>query len=145
MSIPLVKLGYLLVRTLAKPIAKIVQDQATAHPTFRGICIKLSQSYHLMEIRLKTRLNKSSDPQFNGSNIQEHIKPLSDEKAIQFGANFIGEFVIFSIAGAVLIFESLRSSANERKRQAERDGRIEELYKSIAIIKERLNSLSINK
>lgn len=144
MSIPLVKLGYLLVRTFAKPIAKMVQDQAAAHPMFRGICIKLSQSYHLMEIRLKSRLNKSSDSQSN-SNIQEHIKPLSDEKAIQFGANFIGEFVIFSIAGVALILESLRNSANERKKQAERDGKVEELYKSIEIIKERLNSLSINK
>lgn len=84
MSIPLVKLGYLIVRTLSKPIAKIVQQQAANHPSFRAACTRLSQSYHRMEVRLKSRAN---DKHGQGQAVED-IKPLSEEKAIQFGGAF---------------------------------------------------------
>lgn len=84
MSIPLVKLGYLVVRTLSKPIAKIVQQQAANHPSFRAACTRLSQSYHRMEVRLKSRVNGKQGQR----NTVEDIKPLSEEKAIQLGGGY---------------------------------------------------------
>lgn len=77
MSVPLIKLGYLLVRTLSKPIAKIVTHQAAEHPRFREICIRLSQSYHKMEVNLRSRV-------VSGETSPE-IRPLNDQKAIQLG------------------------------------------------------------
>lgn len=79
MSVPLVKLGYLLVRTLSKPIARVVQGQAAQHPSFRSVCVKMSQSYHRMEVRLRSR---ASD---GGKIASEDIRPLGEEKAIQLG------------------------------------------------------------
>lgn len=129
MSIPLVKLGYLIVRTLSKPISKIVQKQAVDHPSFRKACIHFSESYHRMEVKLRSRLHDKKNTQ--DSPLVEEIKPLSDEKAIQFGASFIGEFVIFSIAGIVLLLDSFRSSQLEKKRRAERDEKIANLITSV--------------
>jgi optic atrophy 3 protein len=81
MSIPLVKLGYLVVRTLSKPIAKMVQRQAIEHPRFRAICTSFSQSYHRLEVRLRSRISDKQSPDLSPLN----IKPLSEDKAIQLG------------------------------------------------------------
>lgn len=82
MSIPLVKLGYLVVRTLSKPIAKVIQQQAAEHQKFRTLCTSLSQAYHRMEVRLRSR---ASDKHISVK--PEDIKPLSEEKAIQLGGS----------------------------------------------------------
>jgi hypothetical protein len=112
---------------LAKPIAKTIQHQAAAHPVFRSACVKFAQLYHRTEVRLRSKATTES--------VVEHVKPWTEEKAIEFGSNFIGEFIIFSIAGTILIMESMRSSATERKKQEERDAKIERLYQEVERLK----------
>jgi hypothetical protein len=136
MSIPLVKLGYLLVRTLAKPIAKTLQNQTAQHPAFRKLFIQFAQLYHRTEVRLRTKVNNGSGSQPQEGADGQSIKPWSEEKAIQFGANFIGEFVVFSIAGIVLVIESVRSSVSERRKQEERDAKIDTLQRDVEKLKE---------
>ena len=45
------------------------------------------------------------------------IKPLSETKAIETGANFISETFLFSVAVGLIIFESWRSGRKERNRR----------------------------
>lgn len=57
------------------------------------------------------------------------IKPLSETKAIETGANFISETFLFSVAASLIIFESWRSGRKEKNRRdkvAERLGDLEE-------------------
>lgn len=84
MSVPILKLGYLLVKTLSKPIAKLVQQQAVEHPKFRSICASFSQAYHRLEVRLRTRVSDRHQGSLKDQPVPD-IKPLSEEKAIQLG------------------------------------------------------------
>lgn len=45
------------------------------------------------------------------------IKPLSETKAIETGANFISETFLFSVAAGLIIFESWRSGRKEKSRR----------------------------
>ncbi|KAK5940715.1 hypothetical protein PMZ80_007132 [Knufia obscura] len=61
------------------------------------------------------------------------IKPLSETKAIETGANFISETFLFGVAASLIIFESWRSGRKERNRRdrvAEQLGDLEEENKA---------------
>ncbi|CAG8527543.1 3896_t:CDS:2 [Funneliformis mosseae] len=83
------KLGILLVRTLAKPIANSIKNYSKRHATFRQMCINVAQATHRFEIKLKMNLLSQKS---------EKIRPLNDAKAVEMGANFLGEAVIFGVA-----------------------------------------------
>jgi optic atrophy 3 protein len=57
------------------------------------------------------------------------IRPLSEAKAIETGANFISEAFLFLVAGGIIIFEQYRSrkkASNERSALDDRLDRLEE-------------------
>lgn len=57
------------------------------------------------------------------------IRPLSEAKAIDMGANFISESFLFLVAGGLIVFESMRSrrkESNRREDVADRLGELEE-------------------
>ena len=57
------------------------------------------------------------------------IRPLSESKAIDSGANFISEAFLFAVAGSLIVFESLRArrkESNRREDVAERLAMLEE-------------------
>lgn len=81
MPMPLIKLGYLLVRTVAKPVAGTFKRQAKDHPWFRSACGRLAQLYHRIEIRMKRRIAAKA-----GETVDlTHIKPLDEAKAVELG------------------------------------------------------------
>ncbi|EPZ32121.1 Optic atrophy 3-like domain-containing protein [Rozella allomycis CSF55] len=118
MSIPLVKLGYLFLRTISKPIASFMKSEAKRRPAFRSACIQVAESYHQMEARMRSKLHDKAP---------ERIRPLDEERAINVGANFIGEFIIFSVAGLVVVLESTRNKGKVRDRKEFVDESIETL------------------
>lgn len=58
------------------------------------------------------------------------IRPLSEAKAIDSGANFISEAFLFLVAGGLIVFESFRSRRKETSRREDVAGRITELEES---------------
>ncbi|KAK6342648.1 hypothetical protein TWF718_008042 [Orbilia javanica] len=60
MSTIAVKLTSLAVRTLAKPIANSIKQQAKEHPRFRTICIAIAQAVHRTDIRIRLNLLRDS-------------------------------------------------------------------------------------
>ena len=58
------------------------------------------------------------------------IRPLSEAKAIDSGANFISEAFLFLVAGGLIVFESWRSRRKETSRREDVAGRITELEES---------------
>lgn len=85
MALPLIKLGYLLVRTVAKPVAGGLKRQARDHPWFRSACGRIAQMYHRVEVRMKRRIAaKSGDAEALS---ESKIKPLDEQKAVELGGN----------------------------------------------------------
>jgi len=58
------------------------------------------------------------------------IRPLSEAKAIDSGANFISETFLFMVAGGLIVFETWRSRRKESTRRDDVAGRLEELEES---------------
>ncbi|KAJ3854020.1 optic atrophy 3-like protein, partial [Lentinula lateritia] len=81
------------------------------HERFRNFCVSLAQMMYRTEVRLRTRIL--------GEPAKQHIRPLSETKAIDSGANALAEGFLFSVAAGLILGESYRSSRNESKR---RDG-----------------------
>lgn len=127
------KVTSLLVRTVAKPIANGLKAQAKNHEGFRRACIRIAQSVHATDVRLRMKLL--------GEN-KIKVRPLNDTKAIDSGANFLSETFIFSVAGLLIFYESYRSRKKlaTEKRNVKND--INELQDDIEEVKSLLKLLS---
>lgn len=146
MPMPLVKIGYLFLRTVAKPVASMVKKQAKDRPAFRRACSQLAQLYHRLEVRLRRGLASNSPAESNAS---AHIKPLDEQKAIELGASFIGEAIVFGVAGLALVLEAQRTHRAEmaRRRAIERKfeqafSEIDQLNRRNAELQSRMHGLS---
>ncbi|KAH9454218.1 hypothetical protein Pst134EA_013314 [Puccinia striiformis f. sp. tritici] len=128
-----VKVVSLLIKTLSKPIASRLKISAQEHPKFRTVCVGLAQSLHRYETRLASGI-------FFGKT--EHIiRPLSDTKAIQNGANFLSEAFLFSVAVALIVAENLRGRWQTAHRRDVVDERLTELESLCATIRSDQESL----
>ena len=144
---PLVKLGYLLIRTIAKPVASIIKRQARDHPSFRKACIAVAQSYHRTEVRLKRGLvdkkrliplrRRSGHPEAEAAAVpmEPEIKPLDEQKAVDVGSEFIGEGLVFLVAGTLLVLDQLSGRQREAERRAEIERRFADIYEQVERLK----------
>ncbi|KZT37213.1 OPA3-domain-containing protein [Sistotremastrum suecicum HHB10207 ss-3] len=113
-----VKLATLVIRTIAKPISSSIKSQARQHETFRNFCVSLAQTMYRAEVVLRTRL--LGEP-------RKAIRPLNEHAAIESGANALAEGFLFSVAAALVLGETWRSSRNETKRRDDVTDRLTEL------------------
>lgn len=113
-----VKLATLAIRTIAKPISEQLRTYARSNQRFRTFCISLAQTLWKAEIRLRETIL---------GEVHGAVKPLNDAKAIQNGSNFLAEGFLFSVAAALIIAETWRSSRSQNKRKEGVDDRIDEL------------------
>lgn len=61
---------------------------------------------------------------------KQRIRPLSEAKAIDSGANFISESFLFFVAGSLIVFEAWRSRRKENNRREDVADRLAELEES---------------
>ncbi|KAI9593258.1 optic atrophy 3 protein-domain-containing protein [Syncephalis fuscata] len=107
------KIGTLLIRTVAKPIALRIKSYSKTHPKFKSACISMAQAMHRFELNLKMK--------FLGYK-KETIRPLNDARAIEAGTNFLSEAFLFSVAAGVIYFEATRTKRiGQAKQQAIED------------------------
>jgi optic atrophy 3 protein len=69
------------------------------------------------------------------------IRPLSEAKAIETGANFISETFLFSVAAGLILFESWRSNRKAKQRRDDVAERISDLEESEKAAREALVEL----
>ncbi|KAI3710213.1 hypothetical protein L2E82_39987 [Cichorium intybus] len=117
MSLPLMKLGTLALRTLSKPIASRLKKEAAINPKFRTSIIAIAQANHRLTTTLQRRIY--------GHATDVEIRPLNEERAVQVAGDLIGELFVFTVAGGALIFEVQRSARSEAKREEIRKQEIE--------------------
>ncbi|KAK9714641.1 hypothetical protein RND81_06G108800 [Saponaria officinalis] len=129
MVLPLLKLGTLALRTLSKPIAVRLKQQAGFHPQFRQFIINIAQMNHRFTTTLQRRIY--------GHATDVEIRPLNEEKAVQVASDLIGELFIFLVAGAAVVFEVQRSAKSEAKKEEKRKQELETLrQRDEALLKE---------
>ncbi|CAH1448516.1 unnamed protein product [Lactuca virosa] len=117
MSLPLMKLGTLALRTLSKPIASRLKKEAAINPKFRTSIIGIAQANHRLTTTLQRRIY--------GHATDVEIRPLNEERAVQVAGDLIGELFVFTVACGALIFEVQRSARSEAKREEIRKREIE--------------------
>ncbi|KAJ1820168.1 hypothetical protein LPJ60_003357 [Coemansia sp. RSA 2675] len=123
------KIASLLFRTLSKPVANALKQQAKSHDVFRSMCINVAQVAHRTE--MNWRMNVLGYK-------KEKIRPLNDAKAIDAGANFLGEAFIFSVALSLLFAEQIRSRNQAQRQRNAVDDRLDELEKCMSETREDL-------
>ncbi|KAG7400404.1 Optic atrophy 3 protein [Phytophthora boehmeriae] len=142
--LPMIKLGGLVARTLTKPLARVVKTRSKVHPLLNAVCGHLGQQQH----RLAMKLHMG----FRGIH-NYTIKPLPADQAVEQGADFVGEVIIFSVALGVASLEYSRSAASarakeqkqkEQQRQEEREteARFEYLESQVVWLEDRLEDLT---
>lgn len=119
MVLPVLKLGTLALKTLSKPVAAKLKQQASIHPRFRQFFISIAQANH----RITTRMQRRIYSHATGG----EIRPLNEEKAVQAAVDLIGEIFIFTVAGAAVIFEVQRSARSEARKEEIRKQELEAL------------------
>ncbi|KAI9105913.1 optic atrophy 3 protein-domain-containing protein [Phlyctochytrium arcticum] len=111
-----IKLGSLLIKTLAKPIANTIKNRAKTHPRFKDFCITVAQQTHRLEQNIKQKfLGYRAEP----------ITPLNDARAVDMGASFMSETMLFGVAVATILGEAYRSSRKTTQRRANVDETLE--------------------
>ncbi|KAJ0017206.1 hypothetical protein Pint_10495 [Pistacia integerrima] len=90
MVLPVIKLGTLVLKTLSKPLAAKLKQQAAFHPRFRQFIIDIAQANHRITTRMQRRIHSHAT--------DVEIRPLNEEKAVQAAVDLIGELFIFSVS-----------------------------------------------
>ncbi|BAT87129.1 OPA3-like protein [Vigna umbellata] len=140
MVLPLLKLGTLALKTLSKPVASRLKQQAAFHPRFRQLIVNMAQTNHQITTRMQRRIY--------GHATDVEIRPLNEEKAVQAAVDLIGELFVFSVAGVLLIFEVQRSSRSEARKEELRKQELEavrqkneNLAEEVELLKQRIQEL----
>ncbi|KAF8411108.1 hypothetical protein HHK36_003647 [Tetracentron sinense] len=166
MILPGLKLGTLALKTLCKPIASRLKKEAGKHPKFRQSIINFAQAYDLLsrynvgwdgeleyslitkESHANHRFQTTMQRRIYAYATDVEIHPLNEEKAVQAAADFLGEFFVFSVAGAVVIFEVQRSSRSEARKEELRKQELEamkqrdeDLAREAELLKHKLEEL----
>ncbi|KAI8552500.1 hypothetical protein RHMOL_Rhmol06G0271500 [Rhododendron molle] len=110
---PVLKLGTLTLRTLAKPIANRLKKDAGLHPKFRQFILNIAQAHHRFTTTMQRRIY--------GRSTEIEIRPLDEERAIQSASDILGEVFLFSVAGLAVIYEVQRNSRAEELRKQEQE------------------------
>lgn len=122
---PVLKLGTLTLRTLAKPIANRLKKDAGLHPKFRQFILNIAQVSDLLDyyycttfyislfiMNLRTcsnlggccaqahhRFTTTMQRRILGRSTEIEIRPLDEERAIQSASDILGEVFLFSVSG----------------------------------------------
>ncbi|KAF9350074.1 hypothetical protein BGX26_011690 [Mortierella sp. AD094] len=71
----------------------------------------------------------------------ESIRPLNDARAVEIGANFLGEAIIFGVAGSLIILENARTRMNARDRKNHVDDTLDNLLLATTELREEIKQL----
>ncbi|XP_041969098.1 optic atrophy 3 protein homolog [Aricia agestis] len=123
-AFPIAKLSVLLIKQISKPIANACKERAKNSPFFRTyVCMPPAQFYNWCEVKAKMWILNLGKP--------VNIPVLSQEMAIELGANLLGESVIFIIGAGLLIVEYNRQSKKESAKEAKREEEMQHITTTI--------------
>ncbi|XP_039052974.1 OPA3-like protein isoform X1 [Hibiscus syriacus] len=95
MSLQLLKLGTLALKTLSKSVASRLKRQAAYAPKFRQFIVSIAQANHRITTRMQRRIYSHAT--------DVEIRPLDEEKAVQAAVDLIGELFVFTISNWTML------------------------------------------
>ncbi|XP_058958446.2 optic atrophy 3 protein homolog [Pocillopora verrucosa] len=123
-AFPLFKLASLAVKQISKPIANSLKTTAKQSDFFRKyVCIWPGQGYHWLETKVKMKLMGLAGP--------EKVPPLSEQKAVDVGAELLGESLVFGVAAALLFLEYRRGQKKEEAKEQKQNEKLFELHSQL--------------
>ncbi|EEP77865.1 conserved hypothetical protein [Uncinocarpus reesii 1704] len=103
----------------AREAAEVAKKRKSQVPT-----VKTESQLKADEATIAKEKEKALDPP------KPRIRPLSEAKAIDTGANFISETFLFMVAGSLIVFESWRSRRKATSRREDVAERLSDLEES---------------
>jgi optic atrophy 3 protein len=123
-------------RQIAREVAEIEAKRAKSKPKIPTV--KTEAEAKADEERVKQERKE----------IEKHVKapprirPLSESKAIDTGANFISETFLFIVAGGIIVFENWRSRRKETSRREDVKERLDTLEREKEEMRVQIEELS---
>nr|CAH8839399.1 unnamed protein product [Trichobilharzia regenti] len=109
-AFPVFKLGALAIKQIGKPLANYLKRKAKTNTFFRHyVCLPPAQFYHLWETRLKLKLLGLQKP--------KEVAKLSEDAAVDLGAEVLGEVIIFVVGASCLLLEYRRQVRKEANKE----------------------------
>lgn len=123
-------------KTLAKPVSKRIKVEFSRYEVTQRLLVRVGQLNH----NITSRMSMWSA----GYTVRE-IKPLSVEKAVKEGSEFVGEFFVLGVSIGTLLFEYNRSLNKEaekaEKKRAEAAAERKDLQRKLHALDLRLQAL----
>lgn len=134
-AFPLIKLGAMAVRQIAKPLANIIKNRARASPFFRDyVCMPPAQLYHWMDVNVKMRMLNLGKPR--------EVRKLDQNAAIDLGADLLGEIVVYGVGVITVVSEYVRQSNNSAIAKAELEAKWNDIESRIAALEAQASNKS---
>jgi len=95
--------------------------------------VSLAQRMYRTEVKLRT--NILGEP-------AKHVRPLSETRAIENGANALAEGFLFTVAAGLIIGETWRSSRNQSKRRDTVDDTLDDLGSKVLELTTRVDGFA---
>ncbi|XP_037025428.1 putative OPA3-like protein CG13603 [Bradysia coprophila] len=111
-TFPVFKLGILVIKQLSRPIANVIKDKAKENQYFRQY-VAMPPAYFYNWVNVKVRmwsLNLGKPT---------NIPQLNETMAIELGSTLLGEIILFAVPATILVFEYIRQSRKEARKQEE--------------------------
>ena len=120
MVLPLVKLGFLAVKQIAKPVAQRLKNQALNSPRWQRALVATGRRLHYNKLQIERIADGKALLK------RERAPVLEQKQALMDGADFLAEMVIYGVSASILGIEywtsrkkDLAKAAKEAAKEAE--------------------------
>lgn len=125
-------------RQIEREIKEAEAKRKKAVPTVPTV---LTEAEMREEQQAKKKERKEAEQHVKERQKPPRIRPLSESKAIETGANFISETFLFLVAAGAILFESWRSRRKESTRHEGVQDRLDDLEKEREDMKAQISEL----
>ena len=132
-GVPVGKLFYLIIKQVSRPISKRMKLLALQSEFFRKyICVPPANAYNwvVTNVRIRTM----------GSEGKVKVLKLTEEKAIELGAELIGELTIFTTSTILIAAEYSRQSKKAQAKEEAQNENLRNLRSEIDSLKSQIES-----
>ncbi|PZC70748.1 hypothetical protein B5X24_HaOG214953 [Helicoverpa armigera] len=137
---PLFRLGTLLARQLSVPVAQRIKRYAVHSPVVRRGVRRAGRCFHAAELRFRLWSLALRPPR--------DLPSISDQAALDTGANILGEAAVFALGGLIVVLEVNRQAIKQEDKVLEEESRwlalrlsLEELRRELALQQQDIDRL----
>jgi hypothetical protein len=135
-ALPVLKLFFLGVKQLSKPVAGFIKNRAKNSPAFKEQVINAAQFWHRINVRASQAASGAS-----AETRALRVKPLDEATAVATFTDILGEGVIYFVAAVALVVEYQMSAEKDAKKAAALEQRFKNAEAMLASQKNELDAL----